>query len=115
MKTKVSFIISLVLFLSLSGILLGLLILWLFYLESYSYILENFFYLWLLAALFYIAWRFKVSSGKILLYFLILYFIGAFLVLLKLSGVAEIVMRATLVGWIFGVGKALIEYRRSPT
>lgn len=110
---KTNIVLKTALFIFLIIFILYLLFIKVFYLKNYSYIWEDYFYLWLLLSLTYSIWAFKLSSRKILLFSMYGYILGALLSLINLNNLAEGVFRSTFIGFLVGIVGALIEYRRS--
>lgn len=106
-------LIKILLLLTLLGIFGGLVVFWLFYLESYSYILEGYFYIWLSLALLYGMWNFKLKSKLIFLYGLIAYSLGSIMTLFNFLPIAQFLMRSALVFFIMGLIEAFLEYRKN--
>lgn len=84
----------------------------LFYLQGYSYLWEEYFYIWLLLTLLYCVWVFKLNSIRILKYSIFIYILGSILVIMNLNSLAEFWMRSSIIGFIIGTTIALIEYRK---
>lgn len=110
---KTNIILKTALFIFLIIFILYLLFIKVFYLKNYSYIWEDYFYLWLLLSLTYSIWAFKLSSRKILLFSMYGYILGALFSLINLNNLAEGVFRSTFIGFLVGIVCVLIEYRRS--
>lgn len=112
MKRKISLFLKILLFISLSIFFCWLVFLRFFILDQYSYMWEEYLYLWLLFTLIYIIWSFNISSKRILGYSIFAYLMGVFLLLLNSENFAEIFMRSSFIGFITGIIKAFIEYRK---
>ncbi len=87
--------------------------LWLFYLEKYSFILEGYFYIWFVFALIYSIWNFKINSKILLLYGFILYMASSLLTLVLLVAQAELTMRISFVLFLVGTVQAFFELRKT--
>jgi len=92
--------------------LVWLMLLRFFYLEKYSYVWEDYFYLWLLIILMYGSFGFKIGSRKVLRYSIYSYILGFIFVLFNLNNFGEFFLRSSFIGLIVGLTSALVEYRK---
>lgn len=60
----------------------------------------------------FLIFKFRWKSSLSLLSAFILFIIAAILAIFRLNTAAETVMRVSFIGWMVGIGQALLEYRK---
>lgn len=57
-------------------------------------------------------WQFKWGCSVTLIFAFVLFVIAAAFAIFGLRGVGETVMRVSFIGWLVGIGQALVEYKK---
>lgn len=101
MKRLIKFVTSILILLSS----FGLVVLWIFKLETY-------FYWWLLIVWTYMILNLKFYSYHTLIVAISVFLIGTILATGRLLNIAEFIIRTSFVFWIMGITQALIELKK---
>lgn len=67
-------------------------------------------YWWVLGLCIITVWFFKLSSSPVLLSSFGLFIFAAILTTIRITNLAEIIMRLSLIGWLVGFTQAVLEY-----